>query len=101
MDNYNDQLVYNFKTYCKNYIADGRFPQPELAINSEDLSALYQQYNSSLREKVTDVLERYMRRMLKNGVKQYGKSYLRMRDNFRSVINDCVDNDLMKCLPFN
>lgn len=97
----NDQIAGTFRAYCKNYIADGRFPQPELVINEADWSASYEQYNYSLREKVTDVLERYMRRFLKNGIKQSGKNYVQMRDNLKAIIHDCINNDLMKYLPYN
>jgi hypothetical protein len=95
----NNQLTASFRTYCKNYIADGRFPQPELVITGEDWSQMYRQYNYSLCENVTDVLERYMRRFLKNCVKQYGKSYANMRDHLKSIIADCINNDLMRSLP--
>jgi len=98
MENH-EQLTTSFRTYCKNYIADGRFPQPELVISGEDLAALYQQYNNSICENVTDVLERYMRRFLKNCVRQSGKNYAQLRDSLKTVIHDCINNDLMKFLP--
>jgi len=94
-----NQLATSFRTYCKNYIADGRFPQPELVIAGEDLSDLYQQYNSSIRNNVTDVLDRYMRRFLKNCVRQSGENYVQLRDHLKTIIHDCINNDLMKFLP--
>jgi hypothetical protein len=88
-------LVNAFAQQCRTFLEEGKILQADFKINDDDWNKMYEQYNTAVRTHVTDVLNRYMRRVIRS---HSGKGP-ELRQTLQSVITQCVEKDLNRYLP--